>query len=129
MGVIARSGEGSPEELLTQLFNLLQVLVTKIVGLAELACNAIPAGTSPTSECVVDSQEVRILCTQDQANAQHYYRSRAHIPTRKDNFAFSASASRPRGVRKGDLELSVAAMVSAGSRQRNTVAMSRNFPR
>jgi len=30
---------------------------------------------------------------------------------------------------KGDLELSVAAIVRAGSRQRNTVAIRRNFPR
>ena len=52
-----------------------------------------------------------------------------HEPTRKELRARSASCSSPSGAIKGDLELSVAAIVKAGSRQWNTVAIRRNFPR
>lgn len=48
---------------------------------------------------------------------------------RNKAFARSASCSKPKGATKGDFELSVAAMVSAGSRQRKSVAINKNFPR
>jgi hypothetical protein len=40
----------------------------------------------------------------------------------------SASDSWPNGVMNGDFEFNVAAIVSAGSRQRNKAANSKNFP-
>ena len=52
-----------------------------------------------------------------------------HEPTLNECFALSASCSSPNGETKGDLELRVAAMVSAGSRQRKRVAISKNLPR
>lgn len=51
------------------------------------------------------------------------------IPNLKVALVRSASASRPRGDKKGDLELSAAAIVRAGSRQRKSAAIRRNFPR
>lgn len=50
-------------------------------------------------------------------------------PILKLFLALSASCSRPNGVTNGDFEFRVAAIVRAGSRQRNTAATSRNFPR
>jgi len=52
-----------------------------------------------------------------------------HRPILKDCLARSASRSNPKGLTKGDFEVSVAAIVSAGSKQRNMVAINRNFPR
>lgn len=49
-------------------------------------------------------------------------------PFANELLARSASFSWPNGVRNGDFELIVAAMVRAGSRQRKMVAMSRNLP-
>ena len=49
-------------------------------------------------------------------------------PMRKEFLARSASCSMPIGTMKGDLELKVAAIVNAGSRQRSKIAVSRNFP-
>lgn len=50
-------------------------------------------------------------------------------PTRKEALAVSARSSCPNGVTNGDLEFNAAAIVSAGSRQRNSAAVSRNLPR
>jgi hypothetical protein len=44
-------------------------------------------------------------------------------------FARSAASSEPNGMRNGDLEDNVAAIVRAGSKQQNVVAISKNFPR
>ena len=52
-----------------------------------------------------------------------------HEPILKDALARSDSCSKPNGVRNGDFAFNVAAMVNAGSRQRNMAAMRRNFPR
>ena len=51
------------------------------------------------------------------------------LPTRNKCFALSASCSNPNGVTKVDLELSAAAIVRAGSKQRNKVAVNKNLPR
>lgn len=50
------------------------------------------------------------------------------IPVLKDNLMLSASDSWPNGVMNGDFEFNVAAIVNAGSRQRNKAANSKNFP-
>lgn len=50
-------------------------------------------------------------------------------PTRKEALARSARSSRPNGETNGDLAFSAAAIVSAGSRQRNNAAVSRNLPK
>lgn len=50
-------------------------------------------------------------------------------PTRKEFLARSASCSSPNGATKGDLEFNVAAMVSAGSKHRKMVDISKNLPR
>lgn len=50
-------------------------------------------------------------------------------PILKAFLALSASCSRPKGVMNGDFEFSAAAIVSAGSRQRNKAATRRNLPR
>lgn len=50
------------EELLPQLFDLLQVLVAEIVRLAELAREAVTAGAPPACEGIMKREEVGILC-------------------------------------------------------------------
>lgn len=52
-----------------------------------------------------------------------------YSPILNECFARSASCSKPNGVTKGDLEFSAAAMVRAGSKQQNKVAINKNFPR
>jgi hypothetical protein len=52
-----------------------------------------------------------------------------YSPTLNEFFARSASCSNPNGDTKGDLELSAAAIVRAGSKQRNKVAVNKNLPR
>ena len=67
-------------------------------------------------------------------NYLRQYQPKVHVtstpydPVLNAILARSASSSWPNGVRNGDFELRVAAIVSAGSRQRKTVAMSKNFP-
>src|SRR5258708_33781617 len=51
------------------------------------------------------------------------------IPDRKDALANAASASCPKGVMNGLLEVRAAAIVKAGSRHLNIDAKRRNFPR
>jgi hypothetical protein len=52
-----------------------------------------------------------------------------HTPTRNELFARSASCSKPRGETNGDFELRAAAIVKAGSKQRNRVEINKNLPR
>lgn len=81
----------------------------------------------PTSKCVVNRQEIRIFWNAIRIFARAICPS--HLPTLKWLFARSASASAPNGIKNGDLEESAAAIVKAGSRQRNIVAINKNFPR
>lgn len=56
-------------------------------------------------------------------------RTEPYSPTLKADLARSASCSNPNGDTKGDFEFSAAAIVKAGSKQRNRVAVNKNFPR
>jgi hypothetical protein len=74
----------------------------------------------------VNGQEVGVFCGTLSYTVDA---ERVILPVLKELLAQSASCSMPKGDTKGDLELSVAAIVRAGSRQQNKVAVNKNFPR
>lgn len=76
----------------------------------------------------MDGQEVRVLYGNNQSPTSQKD-ARNHKPIRNDRLARSASSARPKGVTNGDFALRAAAIVSAGSKHLNNVAINRNLPR
>lgn len=72
--------------------------------------------------CIVRKSEFSVM---ELVRVRYSYNNE---PVMNELLARSASFSWPNGVRNGDFEFRVAAMVRAGSRQRKMVAMSRNLP-
>jgi hypothetical protein len=95
---------------------------------AELVGKSLVSTPPPSGKRCMNCQEVRIICiflheTQVEGQEMH------HPLIQNELLARSASSSIPRGVTNGDFELNAAAIVNAGSRQRNTTAIKRSFPR
>lgn len=136
----------TPQELLTKLFNLLKILerwsetiqakvnVTHLVAHESVSTEfsryrrTIPTRSSPAGEGIVQGEEVRIFCG-SKFNECHTQSYSMTLPILKEVFWRWASCSLPKGVKNGDLELRLAAIVSAGSRQPKTQATKRNLPR
>src|ERR1700689_740622 len=88
----------------------------------------VSRSTTPAGKSVMNCQEIGIVYGSVRI-ARRALQVREDLPTRKEFLARSALSSKPKGDTKGDFAFNAAAIVRAGSRQRNKAAVNKNFPR
>lgn len=98
---------------------------------AELASTPrIGRSSPPARKGIMNCQKVGILYFKKLHQLPYTaYTETANIPILNEFLALLASCSSPSGDKNGDFEFKVAAIVRAGSKHRNIVAIRRNFPR